>query len=110
MHKFVDETILNAKAGDGGSGCVSFRHFKFVEMGGPDGGDGGDGGDVYLQSDHKVLSLSHIHANKKYYAEKGQPGQGRLKSGRSGLWRSNPHRCEWRRGAGNSDCWNVEFE
>ena len=37
--KFVDEAFIDISAGDGGNGCVSFRHEKYKEFGGPDGGD-----------------------------------------------------------------------
>ena len=50
--KFVDEAYIDISAGDGGAGCVSFRHEKYKEFGGPNGGDGGRGG--------HVLSLIHI--------------------------------------------------
>ena len=45
---FIDRVVVNVKAGDGGSGVVSFRREKFVAMGGPDGGDGGRGGDIIV--------------------------------------------------------------
>ena len=44
--KFVDEAYIDIAAGDGGAGCVSFRHEKYKEFGGPNGGDGGRGGHV----------------------------------------------------------------
>ena len=37
--KFVDEAFIDIAAGDGGNGCVSFRHEKYKEFGGPNGGD-----------------------------------------------------------------------
>ena len=39
--KFLDQSKIYVKAGDGGSGSASFRREKFIEFGGPDGGDGG---------------------------------------------------------------------
>ena len=43
---FIDEAIIEVRAGDGGNGCVSFRREKYIPFGGPDGGDGGDGGSI----------------------------------------------------------------
>lgn len=83
-HRFVDETIINIKAGNGGPGCVSFHHEKFKEFGGPDGGDGGKGGDVYLLPDSRVNTLNHIRHNKLYKAQNGLPGEGRNRTGRNG--------------------------
>ena len=48
--KFLDEAKIHLKAGDGGSGCVSFRREKYIEFGGPDGGDGGRGGNVVFKA------------------------------------------------------------
>jgi len=30
--KFVDEAYIDIAAGDGGNGCVSFRHEKYKEL------------------------------------------------------------------------------
>ena len=40
---FVDKAKIQIRAGRGGDGCVSFRHEKYIDKGGPDGGDGGRG-------------------------------------------------------------------
>ena len=48
--KFVDEAFIDIAAGDGGNGCVSFRHEKYKEFGGPNGGDGGRGGHVFAET------------------------------------------------------------
>ena len=57
MGKFIDYAEIKVKAGDGGSGCVSFRREKYVPKGGPDGGDGGDGGNVIIQVDQHMSTL-----------------------------------------------------
>src|ERR1700750_3398588 len=54
---FIDRVVVNVKAGDGGSGIVSFRREKFVPMGGPDGGEGGRGGDVIVIGDSNLATL-----------------------------------------------------
>ena len=55
--KFVDEAFIDIIAGDGGNGCVSFRHEKYKEFGGPNGGDGGRGGNVYAVADASLNTL-----------------------------------------------------
>ena len=40
---FVDQVMIHAKAGSGGSGCTSVHREKFKPLGGPDGGNGGKG-------------------------------------------------------------------
>ena len=55
--KFVDEAYIDISAGDGGAGCVSFRHEKYKEFGGPNGGDGGRGGHVYAVADPNLNPL-----------------------------------------------------
>lgn len=82
--KFVDEATIKVEAGDGGSGCVSFRREKFVPRGGPDGGDGGDGGSVYLRGDSGLNTLVDFRHLRQHRAERGQNGMGRQMTGRKG--------------------------
>ncbi len=82
--KFVDEAFIRVEAGDGGSGCVSFRREKYIPKGGPDGGDGGDGGSVYLLSDHNLNTLVDFRYQRVHRAENGQRGMGKEMRGRGG--------------------------
>ena len=81
---FVDKARITIKAGDGGSGKVSFHREKFVAAGGPDGGDGGRGGDVYFVADTNLSSLIDFKYRKRYFAEKGQDGGAKKCSGKTG--------------------------
>jgi GTP-binding protein len=81
---FVDYVEIEVTAGNGGAGCVSFRHEKYVPKGGPDGGDGGNGGDVIVVGDPNLSTLLDYRYKSKYQAEHGLGGGGRKKSGRSG--------------------------
>ena len=82
--KFVDEAVVQVKAGDGGNGCVSFRREKYIEFGGPDGGDAGDGGDVYLVADKNLNTLSDFRHLRHYEAGRGENGMSRNKTGARG--------------------------
>ena len=81
---FVDETQLNARGGDGGAGCVSFRREAHVPKGGPDGGDGGKGGDVWLVADRNVASLLAFRDHPHRRGGHGTHGQGKKKHGHGG--------------------------
>jgi GTP-binding protein len=81
---FVDRITIFCQAGDGGSGCLSFRREARVPRGGPDGGDGGDGGDVVVVADVNVGSLSNIVGHKHWRAGRGEHGQGSLMTGKRG--------------------------
>ncbi len=72
--KFVDEVSIFVKAGDGGSGMMSFRREKFIEKGGPNGGDGGDGGSVYLEADENLNTLVDYRYTRRFHAQNGQKG------------------------------------
>lgn len=80
----IDRVEILVKAGDGGSGVISFRREKFVPFGGPDGGDGGNGGNVTIKADPAVTSLRKYQYRKLYRAGVGQQGGGGRKHGRNG--------------------------
>lgn len=74
---FVDQIIIDAKAGDGGNGCSSFRREKFVPRGGPDGGDGGKGGDIIFYVDPNVNNLVEFKFQPLLRSKHGQHGMGK---------------------------------
>ncbi|MDR2154249.1 MAG: GTPase ObgE [Burkholderiaceae bacterium] len=74
--KFVDEAFIDVAAGDGGNGCVSFRHEKYKEFGGPNGGDGGRGGHVYAVADPNLNTLVDFRYSRRHEARRGQHGMG----------------------------------
>lgn len=74
--KFVDEAFIDVAAGDGGNGCVSFRHEKYKEFGGPNGGDGGRGGHVYVVADPSLNTLVDFRYTRRFEAKRGQHGMG----------------------------------
>ena len=78
---FIDEALLEARAGNGGAGCTSFRREKFIPRGGPDGGDGGKGGDIIFRVDSNLNTLVHFRNQKYLIAKNGQSGAGNKKTG-----------------------------
>jgi GTPase len=82
--KFVDEILLTVKAGNGGSGAVSFCHNYRNPKGGPDGGNGGNGGNIYFQGDEQLNSFFSLSNRKKWVAGNGDNGQNQLKTGKNG--------------------------
>ncbi len=81
---FVDQIRIQAKAGDGGNGCVSFRREKFVPKGGPDGGDGGKGGDIVLCADVHTDNLVDFYYQSILRAQRGEHGLGKNMYGKAG--------------------------
>src|SRR5688500_3569606 len=81
---FIDRVRIHVKAGNGGSGVVSFRREKFVPMGGPDGGDGGRGGDVIVRADSNLATLLDYTYRDSWEAESGSHGSGSNRTGASG--------------------------
>jgi GTPase len=74
--KFVDEAYIDIAAGDGGNGCVSFRHEKYKEFGGPNGGDGGRGGHVWAVADAALNTLVDFRFSRRHEARRGEHGMG----------------------------------
>jgi len=80
----VDRVDVVVYGGGGGNGVVSFRHEKFVPLGGPDGGDGGNGGSVYIVADKSVTTLEQFKRKRQYRASSGKSGGKQKKHGAKG--------------------------
>ena len=71
----IDFIKIKVKAGDGGKGCVAWRHEKFYANGGPFGGDGGRGGHVYIEVDTNETTLTKLRFTCSVKAGNGEPGK-----------------------------------
>lgn len=80
----LDKVTISIKSGNGGNGKVSFHREKFVEKGGPDGGDGGNGGSIFFVADKNKNTLIDFQYEKKFEAESGEGGHGKLQNGKNG--------------------------
>jgi len=81
---FIDYVEIDIKAGNGGNGCVAFHTEKFIPKGGPDGGDGGRGASVVGVANPQLTTLLDFRYKKHIKADNGRPGEGRLRTGKSG--------------------------
>jgi GTP-binding protein len=82
--RFVDQVVIQVRAGSGGDGCVSFRREKFVPKGGPDGGAGGAGGSVVLWGNRFLQTLADLEYHRFYKAGAGGHGKGANRHGSNG--------------------------
>ena len=82
--QFIDEAIINVKAGDGGNGSAAFRREDGVPRGGPSGGDGGDGGNVIVVADSHLSSLLDFKYRRHYKADRGEDGRNKDQYGARG--------------------------
>lgn len=82
--KFLDYAKIYLKSGNGGPGCLSFRHEKNMEFGGPDGGNGGRGGDVIFEAAENLNTLIDYRFTQHFDAKNGEHGMGKLRSGANG--------------------------
>ncbi|MEI7463333.1 MAG: GTPase ObgE [Candidatus Taylorbacteria bacterium] len=81
---FIDEIQFHAKAGDGGTGVVRWRHEKGREFAGAAGGNGGPGGDVYVRAVRDINILARHKAVKRFEARDGSAGQNQSMQGKGG--------------------------
>ena len=79
---FVDEVVMDVKAGNGGEGCTAFRREKYIPDGGPFGGNGGRGANIVFKTDLGLKTLLDLRYNKLIKAPKGANGMGKNKNGR----------------------------
>ncbi len=82
--QFVDEAVIDAEAGNGGDGCLSFHRARNLPKGGPDGGNGGNGGDVRLIGDAALNTLVDFRFQRRCRAANGRPGGSRERTGANG--------------------------
>lgn len=80
---FVDQVKIFVKAGKGGDGAVSFRHEKYINMGGPFGGDGGHGGSVVMEVDEGLRTLMDFRYKRRFKATPGGNGATKGMTGKS---------------------------
>src|SRR5678816_2383305 len=81
--QFIDEAVIQVKAGDGGNGVIAFRREDGVPRGGPSGGDGGNGGSVIVVADSHLASLLDYKYKRNYKAERGEDGRNKDQYGAS---------------------------
>jgi GTP-binding protein len=77
----IDQAQIRVKAGDGGSGCNSFKGVRFTRGRHPDGGGGGKGADIIIRADNNIQSLEQFRFKRKIKAENGKQGQANKKKG-----------------------------
>ncbi|MEK7641501.1 MAG: Obg family GTPase CgtA [Patescibacteria group bacterium] len=81
---FIDEITFHAKAGDGGTGVVRWRHEKGKEFAGAAGGNGGPGGDVYVRAVRDINILARHRSVKQFRATDGNAGENWSRQGSAG--------------------------
>jgi GTP-binding protein len=81
---FIDELQFHAKAGDGGTGVVRWRHEKGKEFAGAAGGNGGPGGDVYVRAVRDINILARHKSVKQFRATDGVDGANWSMQGKAG--------------------------
>lgn len=81
---FVDYVKICFRSGKGGAGSPHLHRDANTSKGGPDGGDGGRGGHIILKGNRNFWTLLHLKYRKHVIADNGNPGEGGLRTGKSG--------------------------
>jgi GTP-binding protein len=81
---FLDEAKINIKAGDGGSGIISFFYTKARGKKIACGGSGGRGGNVIIKASGSVSSLYNFKKKIHFKAQNGKSGMPNNRSGKNG--------------------------
>ena len=80
----IDEITFHARAGNGGSGVVRWRHEKNKEFSGAACGNGGKGGDVFARAVRDINILARHKSVKLFMAGNGEDGMNWSRHGRNG--------------------------
>lgn len=75
----IDDITITIRAGNGGTGAVSFN--KNLNQYGPVGGSGGAGGSIYFIGSSDLGILRNYRYKKVFAAENGKDGRGQFRDG-----------------------------
>ena len=80
----IDEATIEARAGNGGNGLVTFLREALRPLGGPAGGNGGNGGSVSLVADPSLNTLLKFRWRRHFIAKNGGNGARNRRQGANG--------------------------
>ena len=80
----IDEATIEARAGNGGNGIVTFLREAMRPLGGPAGGNGGNGGNVCLIADPSLNTLLKFRWRRHFIAKNGGHGARNRRHGANG--------------------------